>query len=106
MPGNRLAFAVRVGRQDQPIGPLQRRGNVGDALFCRCVDFPGHGEIFVRTDGTVLGRQVADMAEAGQDLIILAQIFVDCLGFSRTFNDDDLHSDIRSATAFKERATW
>src|SRR5690606_19914585 len=35
--------------------------------------------------------QVADMAETGQDFVVTAQIFVDCLGLSRGFDNDDVH---------------
>src|SRR5690349_23878353 len=33
------------------------------------------------------------MAVRGQDLIVRAQILVDCLGLSRGLNDDDVHSE-------------
>ena len=46
---------------------------------------------FVRTDGPVLRRQVPHMAEAGDDLVARAQIFVDGLGLGGRFDDDDLH---------------
>ncbi len=36
-------------------------------------------KVVVRIDGSVLGRQVADMAERGQDLVVLAEILVDRL---------------------------
>ena len=42
-------------------------------------------------DRAVLGRQVADMAEGGQDLVVLAQIFVDRLGLRRQLDDEDFH---------------
>ncbi len=54
--------------------------------FCGAgIDFPGHGEVVVRLHRAVLGRQVADMAEAGQHLIAGAQILVDGLGLGRGF---------------------
>src|SRR5229473_729318 len=37
------------------------------------------------------GREIADMAERGQNLIGGAQIFVDRLGFRRRLDNDDIH---------------
>ena len=91
MPGNRLTLAIRVGGEDQPVGVLDRLGNVGEALAGGGVDRPGHGEVLVRAHRAVLGRQIADMVERGQDFIVLAQIFVDCLRLGRRFDDDDVH---------------
>jgi hypothetical protein len=48
-------------------------------------------EIGIRVDRTVLGGQIADMPEGGQDLIILAEIFIDRLGLRRRLDDDDFH---------------
>ena len=42
-------------------------------------------------DGTILGGEVADMAERGQNLVGGAQILVDRLGFRRRLHDDDIH---------------
>ena len=69
VPGNGLAFAIRVSCQDQFVGALEGIGNVGNALLGGGVDLPGHGEIFVGTNRAILGRQIADMAEGGQDFI-------------------------------------
>ena len=91
VPGNRLALAVRIGRQDDLVGALYGAGDVGQALGGLGVDFPFHREIGVGIDRTVLGRQVADMAEGGENLIVSAEIFVDRLGLGRRFDDDDIH---------------
>ncbi len=98
VPGNSLAFAIRVGGEDQFVGVLQRVADIGEALLRLGVDFPDHGEIVVGQHRSVLGRQVADMAEAREDLIVLAEVVVDRLGLGRTFNDDELHGD----SAFRE----
>ena len=91
MPGNGLALAIRVGGEDQPVGVLHRLGDVGQPLGRRAVDLPGHGEIVVGLHRAVLGRQVADMAEGGQNLVVAAEIFVDRLRLCRRFDDDDVH---------------
>src|SRR5690606_5363011 len=39
----------------------------------------------------VLGRQVADMAEGRQNLVVRAEIFVDGLGLGGRLDDDDVH---------------
>ena len=83
VPGNRLALAIRVGGENQPVGILDRLGDVGEALAGGAVDLPGHGEILVGPHRSVLGGQIADMAERGQNLVVLAEIFVDGLGLGR-----------------------
>src|SRR5262249_10863158 len=55
------------------------------------VDLPDHPKIMFRIDRSVLRREVADMAERGQNLIGRAQIFVDRLGFRRRLHNDDIH---------------
>ena len=55
------------------------------------VDLPDHREIVVGIDRAVLGRQVADVAEGGQDLVVRAEILVDRLRLGGRFDDDDVH---------------
>ena len=91
VPGDRFALAIRVGCEDQPVGALQRLGDVVEPAGRLGIDLPDHLEIGVRIDRSVLGREVADMAERGQNLVGGAQIFVDRLGFRRRLHDDDIH---------------
>ncbi len=91
VPGDRLALAVRVGGEDELLGPLDRLGNVGNPLRAPVLERPDHAEIGIRVDRAVLGGQVADMPEGGQDLVILAEIFVDRLGLRRRLDDEDFH---------------
>jgi hypothetical protein len=70
MPGNGLAFAVRVGGQDQLVGAFEGVGDVLDSLLAAGIDLPGHGEVVVRLHRAFLGGQVADMAEARQDRVV------------------------------------
>ena len=106
VPADRLAFAIRVGGEDQFVSVLEGIADVAQPLARGRVDLPAHGEVLVRQHRAILGRQVADMAKARQDLIVLAKIAVDCLGLGRTFNDDELHWFMLSGVASKRGATW
>ncbi len=91
MPRNRFTLAIRVGREKQAVGALHGIGNVLHALLRRAVDLPGHFEILVGKHRTVLCRQVAHMAEGGENLVARAQILVDRLGFGGRFYNDYIH---------------
>ena len=69
MPGDRFAFAVRVGGEDEPVGALYGLGDFFERFAAFGVDVPSHREIIVGQDRAVLGRQVADMPERGKHLI-------------------------------------
>ncbi len=92
VPGDRLALAVRVGRQNHSVGLLDRAADVVEPLGGLGIDLPTHGEIVVRVDRAVLGRQIPHMAERGVDAIVLAQILVDGLGLGGRLDDHDFHS--------------
>ena len=85
MPGDRLALAVGVGRQDQLVRAFDRPRDVVEALLRLGIDLPDHGEIVVRIDRAVLRRQVADMAVGRHNLIAAAEILVDRLRLGRRF---------------------
>ena len=55
VPGNRLALAIRVGRQDQLVSALEGFGDVVEPARGLGIDLPDHLEIGVRIDRTVLG---------------------------------------------------
>ncbi len=91
VPGDRLALAVGVGGEQEPLRPFQRPRDLVDApllLLQRLVDDP---EVLVGLDRAVALRQVADVAVARQDGVAAAEIFVDGLGLGRRFDDDDVH---------------
>src|SRR5690242_16337305 len=83
MPGNRLALAIGVGRQNELIGVFDGAGDFIEALLRLWIDLPNHTKISIRLDRTALGGQVADMAERGQNLVALAEIFIDRLRLGR-----------------------
>src|SRR5579883_3143484 len=91
MPGDRLAFAVVVGREVEIVGALHRPGDVLEPLLGLAIDLPGHREPLVRAHRAVLGREVPDMAVARQDREALAQILVDGFRLGRRLDDDDFH---------------
>ena len=91
VPGDRLALAVRVGRQDHAVGLLDGAADVAEPFGGLGVDLPAHGEIVVRVDRAVLGRQIPDMAERGVDAVVLAQVFADGFDLCGQLDDHDLH---------------
>ena len=104
VPRNRLALAVRVSREDQAVSGL---GGIGDRLHLPllvAVEFPVHREGLVRADRAVLGRQVADMAIAGENLVVLAEILLDGLGLGGGFYDDKLHGGKANSSRVYVRA--
>ena len=85
MPGDRLALAIGVGGENELVGALDRLGDVVEPLLRLGIDLPEHLEIVVRIDRAGLRRQVADMAERGQDFVALAQILIDGLRLGGQF---------------------
>ena len=91
VPADRFAFAVRVSRQHKAARALGRICNLFEAALLVAVKFPLHREIGVRIYAAILGRQIADVAVGGENLEVLAQIFLDSLRLGGRFNDDKLH---------------
>ena len=101
VPGNRLAFAIRVGGEDQRVGVLDGAADLAEALGGLGVDLPSHVKIVVRIDRAVLGREVADVPERSVHFITLAQVLVDGFCLCGRLYDDDLHeSDPLAAPAY------
>ena len=88
VPADRLAFAVRIGREDQAVGGLRQIGDRLQLLGLVGVVFPVHREAVVRLHRSVLGGQVADMAVGGEHAVVAAQVFLDGLRLGRRFDDD------------------
>ncbi len=93
VPGDRFAFAIRVGGEDQLVGTLERAGDIVHALVRPGVDFPEHVEIVVRIDRAILWGEVADMAKRGQNLVAGAEVFIDRLRLGRQLDYDNIHEN-------------
>jgi hypothetical protein len=93
VPGDRLALAIGVGRQNELVGPFHRMGDVVEPLRRLGVDLPQHAKICVGIDRTALGRQVAHMAERGQDFIAAAEIFIDRFRLGGRFYQNQIHAN-------------
>ncbi len=92
VPGDRLALAIRVGRQDDPVRVLDRAADLAQPFGRLRANLPAHGEIVVRIDRAVLLDEVAHMAERGVNAVVLAQILVDGLRLGGQLDDHDFHS--------------
>ena len=90
VPGDRLALAVRVGREVEPLGAAQGAGDRGDLPVAALVGLPVHREALLGPHAAVLGRQVADVAERCQHRVAVAQVLVDGLRLRRRFDHDDV----------------
>ena len=105
MPGNGFALAVRVGGEIELAALGDRLGDGVEPLLGLRVDQPVHGEILVRADRTVLGRQVADMTIGGQHGETGAEIFPNGLSLGRGLDDQYVHRrymlQLRSRTGAK-----
>ena len=99
MPGDRLSLAIRVGCEDELLGAFDGARDLGDLFGAAALDLPFHGEVAVGLHRAVLGRQVADMPERGDHLVVGAQVFVDRLGLGRRLDDEELHDFRVSMTA-------
>jgi hypothetical protein len=81
MPRNGLAFAVRVRGQQDIVGALGRRLELGQHLLFADDDLVGFGEPVFDVDAHLLG-QVFDVPFGGEDLVAGAEVLLDglCLG--------------------------
>ncbi len=91
MPGDGFAFPIGVGRQNELVGLFDRLGDLAHDLLGFAVNLPVHHEIVVGLDRAVLRRQVPDVPVRCDDLVARTQIFVDRLGLSGGFDDNDVH---------------
>jgi hypothetical protein len=90
VPGNGLAFAIRVSRQEQAIRLLERLGDGVNVLFVLLDQLVLHGEVVIGIDRALFRQQVAHVTVGGEDLEVLAQIFLDRLRLGRRFHNDEV----------------
>jgi len=89
VPGDGLALAVKVGRQEDFGGRLGAPLKFGDDLLAPCQEFVCRGEAVLDVHADGLCRQVADMAHRGLYYVIVAEIAVYGLGLGGGFDDDE-----------------
>jgi len=83
VPGDRLSFAVFIGREPDGLGLLGQRRKFLDNLAFVARNFIDRFVVLVQIDAEIFFREVPDMPEARLDDEILAQEFFDGLGFGR-----------------------
>jgi hypothetical protein len=88
VPGNGFALAVRVGRQIQSVGFLQRPGDGLNVFLVLFQDLIAHREFALRIDRAFLRHQVPDVPIGSEHLEILAEVLLDGLRLCRRFHDD------------------
>lgn len=91
VPGNRFAFAIRIGRKIQVVGALDGVLDGLKVLFRFGIHRPDHMEVFVRLNGPVFGDEIAHVTDAGEDFEVCAKILVDGLRLGRRLDDDYVH---------------
>ncbi len=87
MPADGLAFAVRVGGQQNAVGMLGLVLQFADQLFLAFDGDIARRVAVFHVDAQLGGGQVADMAHAGRDLVVFAKVFADGLCLGRGFHD-------------------
>ena len=90
MPGDGLAFAIRVGCENQGVGTLQRLTDGAYVFLVAIDDLVLHREAVLGVDGAVLGHEIAHVAVGGQDFVVAAEIFLDRLRLGWRFDDDQV----------------
>ncbi len=96
VPGDGLALAVLIGGQQEFVGVFESALELGDLLLLVPVDDVIRVEAVINVDREPAIRpllhllrqfagvgQVADVPDAGVDLIVLAEEFTDLLGLGR-----------------------
>ena len=89
VPADRLPFAVRVGRDEDLVGLLRVVLQLLEDLLAARDDLVGRLEALVDVDAELALGQIADVAHRGDDLVVLAEIFVDGLRLRRRFDHDE-----------------
>ena len=91
LPGDRLALAVGVGRQDQAAGIRECRPDGRERPRRPAPGLVDHRETVLGIDRARPGRQVADMAAGRQHPVPAAEKLADCPRLGGRFDDDHVH---------------
>ena len=92
--GGRVALAVGVGGEDQPVGILERGADRAQRRPRAARGGVDRREAVCGVDRAVPLRQVADMAPGCDHLVAGAEIASDRLRLGWGFDDDDVHGDL------------
>ena len=90
VPGDRLALAIRVGRQIQRLRLVQRARDGLDVPLVLVEQLVLHPKAVVGIDRALLGHQVTHVPVGGEHLEIAAQILLDRLGLGGRFDYDQI----------------
>ena len=90
MPGDGLAFAVRVSREIERVGFLQRTNDRVDVFLAALDDLVLHCKFVIGVDGALLGYEVAHVAIGRHHLEILPEVFADGFRLRRRFDNDKI----------------
>ena len=96
MPGDGLALAVGVGREEQRLGLLQRARDGVDVLLVALDHLVLHREVVLRVDRAFLRHEIAHVAVRGEHLEVLAEVFLDGLRLGRRFHDNEVAAQMSS----------
>ena len=89
MPADGFAFTVRVGRQQHTVGVLGLALQLFDELFLAFDADVLRRIVMLDVDAQLGGGQIADVAHAGRNFVVFAQIFADGLRLGRRLHDDE-----------------
>ena len=106
VPADRLALAIQVGCEVEGISLL---GGLGDRLDVPLVlldQFVAHGEIAIGIDRALAWHQIAHMAIGGEDMKVLAEVFVDRLGLGGRLDDEQVLGHSPSAPQDRCGRLW
>jgi hypothetical protein len=89
MPADGFTFTVRVGRQQHTVGVLGLALQLFDELFLAFDADVLRRIVMLDVDAQLGGGQIADVAHAGRNFVVFAQIFADGLRLGRRLHDDE-----------------
>ena len=92
MPGNGLAFAVKVSGKEKGICLFHLAGDLVDLFLVALNELVGHLEAVFGVHGTFFGQEVAHVAIRGKHLKARAQVFFDGVRLRRRLNNYELQS--------------
>ena len=83
VPGDRLSFAVFIGREPYGLGLFGQRRKLLDDFAFVARNFIDRLVVLVQIDAEILFREIPDMSEARLYDKVFAQELLDGLGFGR-----------------------